>query len=128
MGYESKIYFCKEYSFPEPIHHSDIVAYIDMSKMGYESYVHEFLQAFDTPTPFSIRVEDYNDELDCECMKDVIEDKYGARLCYAFNKDKLYELARKMQKQDGYWRFEKLTEMIKIFKDNDDVYIVHYGY
>ena len=128
MGYESRIYFAKDYDFPKGIHHSAIVAMIDMCKMGYDDAVIEFRNCFDTETPFSLWVEGYDDENDVECMVEEIEDKYGARLCYASDKMALLDAAIEMEKNSDYWKFEKLRKMIQMFINDNDVYIVHYGY
>ena len=129
MGYESKIYFCIEYDFPEgEIHYSSIVAMIDMHKMGYSKQVNDFLNCFDTETSFSISIEGYDDENEVECMVDEIKDKYGERLKYASNTERLYKCAKEMEKSDDYWRFEILRKMIKEFKKYPYVKIVHYGY
>lgn len=127
MGYESRIYFCKEYNFPEPIHHSEVIATIDMCKMGYSDTVQRFLKCFDTETTFSIYMEG-SDENGNEIMVDEIEDKYGARLKYASDVEELYKWAKRMAAEDDYWRFKVLENMIRAFKDYPHVKIVHYGY
>ena len=127
MGYESRIYFCQEYNFPEPIHHSNIVAMIDMCKMGYSDAVMRFRNCFDTETKFAIHISGC-DENGNEIMVDEIEDMYGARIKYASDVDKLYNLAVKMAEEDDYWRFNILKGMIEKFKDYPHIKIVHYGY
>lgn len=127
MGYESKIYFCREYNFPDPIHHCEIVAMIDMCKMGYFDTVQKFLKCFDTETKFSLYIPGC-DEDGNEVMVDEIEDKYGARLKYASNVQLLHTLAIQMAEEDDYWRFPILASMIEKFKCYPDVKIVHYGY
>ena len=130
MGYDSRIYFVRDYGFPEKsIHHSEIVAEIEMWKMGHSDAAMKFREAFTMETPFSIYVEGYDDENEVECLEDVIEDKYGDRLCYAPNSERLYELAKELEKTDKtYWRFKALRKMIGIFKGMEDIYIVHYGH
>lgn len=127
MGYESKIYFCNEYDFPDPIHHCEIIAMIDMCKMGYSDTVREFLKCFDTETEFSLYLPECDEEGN-EVMTDVIEDKYGARLKYASNVQLLHRWAVQMAKEDKYWRFSILASMIEKFKCYPDVKIVHFGY
>jgi len=128
MGYESKIYFCEEYNFPEnKIHHSQIIAMIDMCKMGYSSSVEDFLQCFDTETTFSIYIPGCDEEGN-ETMVDEIEDMYGARLKYASDVEELYQCAKQMANESDYWRFDLLKGMIKKFKKYPNVKIVHYGY
>ena len=127
MGYESRIYFCQEYNFPEPIHHSQVIAKLDMCKMGYSDTVQRFLKCFDTETTFSIYMEG-SDENGNEIMVDEIEDRYGARLKYASDVEELYKRAKQMAAEDDYWRFNILEDMIRAFKDYPHVKIVHYGY
>ncbi len=141
MGYESKLYFVKDYGFGSAtskfgINDSDTIATLDMSKMGkgYYQSVDKFLNLFDTETPFSLSVLDTNETGEYECMVDVIEDKYGTRLCYCKDKAKLLRAANKILKEieplgeKVYDRFYIMRDMIKAFVDKDDVYIVHYGY
>lgn len=127
MGYESRIYFCHEYNFPEPIHHSAIVAMIDMCKMGYSQTVHSFIKCFDTETTFSIYIPGCDEEGN-EIMVDEIEDMYGDRIKYASDTERLYELATKMAEESDYWRFDVLKGMIEKFKEYPHIKIVHYGY
>ena len=127
MGYESRIYFCREYNFPEPIHHSEIVAMIDMCKMGYSDTVQRFKKCFDVETTFAIYIPGCDEEGN-EIMVDEIEDKYDERIKYASDTERLYELATKMAEEDDYWRFNILKGMIEKFKEYPDIKIVHYGY
>lgn len=129
MGYESKIYFVEEYSFPEnKIHCSRIISMIDMSKMGYSDTVLNFRKCFDTETTFSLYLDGYDSENEIECMVDTIEDKYGKRLCYASDKERLLDCAIEMEKEDNYRRFKQLRKLLQAFIDDDSVKIVHYGY
>lgn len=128
MGYESKFYAVKEYDFPKDIHHSQIIATLDMCKMGYDDDVVAFRKLFDTETPFSIYIYDYDTETEEEKYMDVIEDKYGDRLKYISNKKKGIEILKRIIDNDNYWRFKILLEFMRTFADYDDVYIVHYGY
>jgi hypothetical protein len=127
MGYESRIYFCREYNFPEPIHHSEIIAMIDMCKMGYSDTVMKFRNCFDVETTFAIYIPGC-DEDGNEIMIDETEDKYGDRIKYASDVDELYNLAMKMAEENDYWRFNILKGMIENFKEYPDIKIVHYGY
>ena len=128
MGYESKFYAVKEYDFPEGIHHSQIIATLDMCKMGYDDDVVAFHKLFDTETPFSIYMYDYDSETEEEKYMDVIEDKYGDRLKYISDKKKGIEMVKRIIDNDDYWRFKLLLEFMRTFADYDDVYIVYYGY
>lgn len=122
MGYESKIYFCKSYKYSMKegsIGQCEIVATIDMGKMGYGYYddITSFVRAFDTETPFSI-YDEVNE----------IEDCYGNRLCYG-DKEILYQKMKEIAKNhSGCVRFKWLRDMLKTFKDDPDIYVVHYGY
>ena len=128
MGYESKFYAVKEYDFPKGIHHSQIIAILDMCKMGYDAAVVAFRKLFDTETPFSIYMYDYDSETEEGKYMYVIKDKYGDRLKYISNKKKGIEMVKRMINTDNYWRFKILLEFMRTFADYDDVYIVHYGY
>lgn len=129
MGYESKIYFVRDYGFPEKgLHHSEIVAMLDVSKMGYNIYVQDFLNCFDTETEFSLYLNGYDKDKEIECLMYTSEDEYGSRLKYASDTERLYLCAKKMKTNDNYWRFKPLVQMIKVFKDFPDVKIVHFGY
>ena len=129
MGYESKFYAVKSYNFPEKgLKHSQIIATLDMCKMGYGDNVIAFRKLFDTETPFSIYIYDYDTETEEETFIDVSEDKYGERLKYISDKKKGIEFAKRIVDEDDYWRFKILLEFMRTFADYDDVYIVHYGY
>lgn len=129
MGYESKFFAVREYQFPKDgLHHSDVIATLDMCKMGYEDEIMDFRNLFDTETPFTIRMFEYNPETEEEEMMEVHEDKYGEALKYITDKRKGIELIKNVMDKDDYWRFKLLLEFMKMFADYDDVYIVHYGY
>lgn len=128
MGYDSKFYAVKEYDFPDGIHYSEIIATLDMCKMGDGDDVVTFRKLFDTETPFSIYICDDDSETEEEKCMDVIEDKYGDRLKYISNKKKGIEMVKRIIDNDNYWRFKLLLEFMRTFADYDDVYIVHYGY
>lgn len=127
MGYESRIYFCREYDSPEPIHHSSILAMIDMSKIGYSSTFDRFLRCFDTETEFSIYILGCDKDGN-EVMVDEIEDMYGARIKYASDTEKLYRIATQMAEENKYRQFDLLKAMIEIAKESPDIKIVHYGH
>ncbi len=135
MGYESKLYFVKDFGFKPAndkfgLNCSDIIAILDMSKMGYGYYddVTKFVKMFDTETPFSLSVPTV-DEDGNERYMEVIEDPYGKRLCYCKDKSALLRQADLIiQHSDPYDRFYYMRDMIKAFEDKDDIYIVHYGY
>ena len=67
-----------------------------MCKMGYDDDVVTFRKLFDTETPFSIYMYDYDSETEEEKYMDVIEDKYGDRLKYISNKKKGIEMVKRM--------------------------------
>lgn len=127
MGYESRIYFCHDYDFPEPIHHSSIIAMIDMCKMGYSDSVMKFRNCFDTETEFSIYIPGCDKDGN-EIMVDEITDCYGSRLKYASDVENLYQYVKQMADEDDYWRFNILKGMIEKFKEYPHIKIVHYGY
>lgn len=131
MGYESKFYAVRKYNFDSDVkgyRATEIVATLDMCKMGYSDKVAEFLGLFDTKADFTLRLEDYNNEKDRYEMMDIIEDKYGSPLCYISDKEEGIKVVKEMIKQDDYWRFPLLLKFLKMFRDCDNVYIVHYGY
>lgn len=129
MGYESKFFAVKEYQFPtEGLHHSEIIATLDMCKMGDDPEIAEFLDLFDTETTFSIYMGDCDPETGEEVMMDVSEDKYGDRLCYLTEKKKAIALIKSVMDREDYWRFNLLLEFLRMFAKYDSVYIVHYGY
>lgn len=137
MGYESKIYFCRRYNHSylnKKYHPSEIIAQIDMCKMGYSDAIIKFRNLFNKETDFTLFINDYNDETEREEWMDVIEDRYGDRLCYG----DITELRKQMSnvikesEENGqpYWRFYLLYDMLKSFEKNggEDIYVVHYGY
>lgn len=129
MGYESKFFAVRDYQFPEDgLHHSEVIATLDMCKMGYEDEIMDFRNLFDTETPFTIRMFEYNPETEEEEMMDVHEDKYGETLKYITDKRKGIELIKNVMDKNDYWRFKLLLEFMRMFADYDDVYIVHYGH
>ena len=131
MGYESKFYACRDYGFKwsdEKYNASEIVASLDVSKMGYSDTVTVFLNLFSIEAPFGIYLPDYDEETEMEKMMYVHEDKYGAPLCYLSDIDEAITLAIQMYNEDRYWRFKLLIKFLEAFKDEEDIYIVHYGY
>ena len=141
MGYESKIYFCKDYGFPEgKLHHSQVVAMIDMDKLGYYKSSARFNKLFDTETPFSIYIEGYNEEKEVEQLQDKVYDCYGDRICYCSDIDALIETVDSLIKErEEEWkkysgknykdyRCRQLKAMLKAFKSDPEIYVVHYGY
>lgn len=129
MGYESKFFAVREYQFPKDgLHHSDVIATLDMCKMGNEDEIMDFRNLFDTETPFTIRMFEYNPETEEEEMMEVHEDKYGETLKYITDKRKGIELIKNVMNKNDYWRFKLLLEFMRMFADYNDVYIVHYGY
>lgn len=132
MGYESKFYAVRDYGFKSsnntPYTCSEIVASLDMSKMGYSNTVTEFLDLFDTETPFTIYIGDC-DEDGNEVMMEVHEDRYGVPLNYMSDIKKGITQVKKMIKEDDYWRFKLLLNFLKMFEEcPENIYIVHYGY
>lgn len=135
MGYESKLYFVRPYAWETQ---AETVAVLDIAKMGSSPEVVKFRKLFDTETPFSIRVLGVDENGEHECMVDVNADCYGDKLKYG-DKAKLLRQANKVIKEEEkhceelggcvpYSRFYVMRDMIKAFKNMDDVYIVHYGY
>lgn len=133
MGYESRIYFVKNLVGSkclahEGVGHSDMVASIDLCKLGCSATIDEFLDAFSEETPFAITIPDYDAETGKEVLMDIIEDKYGDRICYAPDKEYLYELANRLCEEIDYDRLRIFRDMLKTAKDSEDIYIVHYGW
>ena len=57
MGCESKIYFCRKHlisAFERDYFSSEIIAMIDMRKMGYDDEVMKFRKLFNKDTDFGI--------------------------------------------------------------------------
>ena len=133
MGYESRFYAVKKYYFESSIKGksaSEIVAELDMSKMGYDSRICEFRDLFKNEADFTLHLLEYDDELGGYNYKDVTKDAYGAELCYIAKEDipKAIKLINNQIRYDSYWRFKLLRDFLKMFKDCDNIYIVHYGY
>ena len=134
MGYETKYYAVKRYDFKSFINKgynaSEIVAMIDMCKMGYDKDITEFYNLFTEEADFVLYMEDYNEEIDKDVMTDVTEDRYGRELCY-IPRDKIgraIEIFENKVKVDNYWRYELLLNFFKTFEKYEDIYIVLYGY
>ena len=133
MGYESKIYFCRRYNIPdfdkERYKTGEIIASIDMCKMGYSDPVRKFLDLFDTEVDFAI-----HDEFVSDSYTTTVEDCYGDHLCYG----DITKLRKQMKKildneeatGNRYWRFYILYDMLNTFENNSDgdIYVVHFGY
>jgi hypothetical protein len=73
-------------------------------------------------------VNKYDDELQVERLKSTVTDAYGSRLSYASSNQELYECAKEICKNDPSRRMKSLHDVIKAFKDDDDIYIVLYLY
>lgn len=141
MGYESKIYFVKAYEFGSDYNESgfnssQIIAVIDMCKMGHTKEVEKFKDLFNKETPFCIVTDDFKVSDDGHgVLTDTITDCYGKRLCYG-DMLELIEQLEKVIKEDEenngfiYWRFNVLLDMLKSFNHNnaEKVFAVHYGY
>ena len=134
MGYESKFYAVKRYnhgSGTNPGYNaSQIIAVLDMCKMGigYYDSVTEFIKLFDTEADFVIYDYDYDEERECEMYKAMTEDKYGDPIKYISDIDKGIKLMREIIKEIDYYRFPYLKKFLEMFRDEEDIYICHYGY
>lgn len=136
MGYESKFYAVRDYGFGAESskngkNHCEIIATLDMGNMGYNDAVSDFLRCFDTESPVELYLPDaeYNSELGINIEGYADEDSYGEKLCYASDKEELFEKAKVVQKLDrNYEQFKWLVSFIKMFKDNEDILLIHYGY
>ena len=131
MGYESKFFAVKKYVIPSSIdgyNASEIVASLDMCKMGYSSLVTELLGLFNNKADFALMLPSYDEEKEAEVITDRIDDQYGAPICYIEDKERAIEIVKQLEKQDNYRRFRFLRKFIKMFKDDNDIYICHYGY
>lgn len=129
MGYESKFFAVRDYGFPEEggLHHSQIIATLDMCKMGDTD---GFLDLFSVETPFTLFLYDYNPDTKEEGYMYVHEDKYGDVLKYIPNEDidEAIDYIKQASKRDTYWRYKLLIDFLKTFKKYKNIYIVHYGY
>ena len=132
MGYESKFYAVKKYDFKATkdlkYDASEIIATLDVSKMGYSDNVNKFLSLFDKEAPFMLWIDGYDSEKEAEVMVYTHEDRYGEPITYITDKKKGIKLLKEIIKEDDYWRFDLLLRFMKAFKDHDDVYICHYGH
>ena len=98
MGYESRFYIVRKYNFESMIQGfaaSEIVASLDMCKMGYDHHLFDF---FTCQAPFVLRIDEYDEDTDCEMMTDVIEDKYGDRIMYCTDINGAIEEVKRMIK------------------------------
>lgn len=129
MGYESKIYFCRKHlisAFERDYFSSEIIAMIDMRKMGYDDEVMKFRKLFNKDTDFGIYIPSSDEEgNEIACYE--IEDMYGEHIKYGNIKELINQL-KEVIKKDDYWRFKLLLSMLEMFKDVPDIYVVHYGY
>lgn len=130
MGYESKIYFVRDYDFGNKngLTDSETVAMIDMSKMGYTDEARKFIGLFTLETPFNLYVVDYDEETENEKYMAVFEDKYGERLKYARIDELIEQIDEVIKAEPKYKRAKQLKGMLKAFKDDPEIYVVHYGY
>lgn len=130
MGYESKIYFVRDYGVGNKngLTDSTTVAMIDMGKMGYKGEIEKFKKLFDVETPFNLYVVDYDELTGCENYMAVYEDKYGDRLKFAQIDDLIKQIDKVIKEVPDYIRFKQLKGMLKAFKDDPEIYVVHYGY
>lgn len=131
MGYDSRFYAVRDYKFSNTFvdgySTSEMIASLEMWKMGYSDKVKELLNLFDTKIPFTLYIGSCDDEGN-EVMKDVIEDLYGDHICYLSDKEKAIKILKEIIKEDDYERFKWLLKFIKMFRHKDDVYICHYGH
>lgn len=136
MGYESKFYAVRDYGFGANYsknrkNRCEIVASLDISKMGYNETVSKFLDCFDTESPVELYLPDKKyEEKSNEYVADYVdEDCYGDKLKYASDKENLYNCAKEVLKTDKNWPgFKMLVDFIKMLKDYDDIMIIHFGY
>jgi len=135
MGVESRFYFCKDYGFGNKKGTTDaeIVAMMDVSKMGYEPEAMKFFELFDKETPFNLYLST-TDEEGNEVMAPVIEDPYGDRLKYGDYEELIPQLKKVIQEDktlrgNTYWRYKPLMAMLKEFSKADEkIYCVLYQY
>jgi hypothetical protein len=132
MSVNSKLYFVRKYNFPDEsikdVSASEIVALFDIGAFVYDKWEWDFIGCFFCDTPFSLLVNKYDDELQVERLKSTVTDAYGSRLSYASSNQELYECAKEICKNDPSRRMKSLHDVIKAFKDDDDIYIVLYLY
>ena len=132
MSCYGKIYFVKKYDFRDDmfkdLYASEIIAMIDLDVFGYDKFEWEFIECFFGETPFSMSVNKYDDVLGVERLQSTITDNLGSRLSYADSNTRLYECAKRIYKNNPSHRMKCLKSMIKAYKDDEDIYIVYYGY
>ncbi len=132
MSVNYKLYFVRKYDFAddsfEDVLASEIVAMFDIGVFGYDKCQCDFIECFFCDTPFALLVNEYDDELKVERLKSKITDAYGARLSYASSNQELYKCAKEIYRSDPSSQMKYMRDVIKAFKDDDDIYIVLYGY
>lgn len=129
MGYESKFYFVRRYDFKSwcsDYNASCVLAMVDTSKLGYDDYAMAIRNAFDKDIDFTIYVPTFDEDKD----KYRIEDCYGEHLKYASNKGKLLAaIGSYMLHIDlEFPEVVMLNALVNSVLEDDDIYIVHFGY
>ena len=132
MSVNFKLYFVTKYNFPDTdypeLSAAQIVAMFDMGTFGYDKWQMDFIDCFFCDTPFPLYVSVCDKESGNWLMKNVLEDDMGGRFSYASSNKELYECAKAVYKNEPCERFGLLKEILKAFKDNEDIYIVLAGY
>ncbi len=130
---EHEFFIVKDYGFTSVIGVdgftlAETVARVDTACLGDSIEASDFLNSFDVETPFCIRCESEDDEGN-EVLRYVTQDRYGKELCYCSDKTKTLLLLKKLiQKEKGYNRVKLLYNMIKSIVNDNELYIVCFGY
>lgn len=131
MGYESRFYAIKRYDFgynDSAYHPCEVIAMLNMCKMGYGETTSEFLKLFDTEAMIDLWLPGIDDDGN-EIMMYQHEDKYGASLNYITDIDEGIRLVHKMISEDDYWRLPLLLKFLEMYNDpKKNIKIIHYGY
>lgn len=124
MGYESRIYICDRAEHKNNNEeivwvYNEVIAAIDMCKMGYDNGWRELFNKELTGDFYGM---DGGDET-------IIEDLYGSTLQYTEIDKVVTWLENEMQKSD-YRRLAVLYNMLKGFNAEqwNNLIVVHYGY
>lgn len=131
MGYESRFYAVKRYDFgygEDEYHSCEVIAMLNMCKMGYSETTSKFLKLFDTEAMINLWLPGVDDDGN-EIMMEQHEDKYGEPLNYITNIDEGIRLIHKMIGEDDYWRLPLLLKFLETYNDpTGNIKIIHYGY
>lgn len=135
MGYESRIYIARNYGSSKGC---EIIATLNLCCLGHSPEAQKFKALFDTPIPFKVCVYERGENE--EGTHYVSTDCYGKPLKYGNIKalrnqtDKMIEECianREYSNSKAYWRLYLLRDMLESFRDfaeQQNLYVIHYGY